>query len=154
MKAAALALLLPLAMCPEREAPGRAAAEIGVPPGSALFARRGDARAFDAAADGFAPIDCRGLEASRVALRAAARDAQGSRTGRVVETVGALVGGPAGALTGFIGAELTALVRSSGDVRLAAVEAVAVAKACDGPRAAARAPRATTGVRDVAVPSL
>ncbi|MEM8824060.1 MAG: hypothetical protein AAGF30_10660 [Pseudomonadota bacterium] len=122
-----------LVACTEATPPGQAAAAIGVPPGDALFSSGRDARAFDTFADRFATIDCRGLAASRAALRAEAEDAPRATTGLVAGAVGVMIGGPAGALTNFIGREASQLVSQSGNLRLAAVEAVAVAKECDAP---------------------
>ena len=123
-----------LAACAEPAPPGAAAAAIGVPPGDALFAARRDARDFDAFADRFSTIECRGLDASRAALRTQARKT--GATGLVAGAIGALIGGPAGALAKVIGSEASQLVASSGDLRLAAVEAVYVSKSCDRPSAA------------------
>ncbi len=113
--------------------PGEAAAALGVPPGDALFASGRDARNFDQFADRFAAIDCRGLNASRAALRTQAEESASTSTGIVAGALGALIGGPAGALANVIGQEASALVAKSGNVRLAAVEAVYVARSCDKP---------------------
>lgn len=148
VKRTGLVLALALAACTEEPPPGQAASAIGVPPGDALFASRRDARAFDGFADRFSTIDCRGLDASRAALRAEAEEAPRSSTGIVAGAVGVMIGGPAGALASLIGREASELVSESGNLRLAAVEAVAVAKECDKPpgqrsRPPAAAPEAT-----------
>ncbi|MEO0859565.1 MAG: hypothetical protein AAFY65_03050 [Pseudomonadota bacterium] len=132
--------MLWLVACSDDAPPGKAAAAIGVPPGDALFANGRDARAFDGFADRFSTIDCRGLAASRAALRAQAEDTGRSSTGTVATAIGTLIGGPAGALASVIGQEATSLVSKSGNLRLAAVEAVAVAKNCDGTQPAPAAP--------------
>lgn len=132
-KALPLLGLAVLAACGEPVVPGETAASIGVPPGDALFATNRDAENFDRFADRFTTIDCRGLNASRAALRTQAEESSTTSTGIVVGAIGALIGGPAGALAGVIGKEASQLVAKSGNVRLAAVEAVYVAKSCDKP---------------------
>lgn len=127
---AALALL---AGCGDATLPGESAASIGVPPGDALFASDRDATNFDRFADRFSTINCRGLDASRAALRTQAEDSGSTSTGIVAGAIGALIGGPAGALANVIGNEASQLVAKSGNLRLAAVEAVYVAKSCDKP---------------------
>jgi len=120
-----------LAACGDTPVPGEAAREIGVPPGSALFSSGRDARNFDTYADAFTTLDCRGLAASRAALRTQAQERRPT-TGIVANMVGTLIGGPAGALASVIGQEATQLVTTSGNLRLAAIEAVTVSKRCDG----------------------
>ncbi|SFI59043.1 hypothetical protein [Jannaschia pohangensis] len=121
-----------LAACGDKPEPGVAAGAIGVPPGNALFSSGRDARNFDTYADAFTTLDCRGLEASRAALRTQARERRPT-TGIVANMAGTIIGGPAGALASVIGQEATQLVTASGNLRLAAIEAVTVAKRCDGP---------------------
>ncbi|CTQ48737.1 hypothetical protein [Jannaschia donghaensis] len=128
-------LALGPAACSEALVPGQKAASVGVPPGDALFANGRDARNFDTFADRFTTIDCRGLDASRAALRTQAEKSGSSSTGIVAGALGALIGGPAGALAQVIGSEASQLVAKSGNVRLAAAEAVHVAKSCDKPPA-------------------
>ncbi|SDZ22384.1 hypothetical protein SAMN05444004_10823 [Jannaschia faecimaris] len=120
---------------------------MGLPPGDALFSSDRDARNFDAYADRFATIDCRGLNASRAALRAQAEKSGSPGTGLVAGAIGALIGGPAGALAKVIGTEASQLVAKSGNVRLAAAEAVYVAKSCDNPGGGRGQTRPTTPVR-------
>lgn len=131
--ARALPLVCALAACGDAPVPGETAASIGVPPGDALFASDRDATNFDGFADRFTTINCRGLAASRAALRTQAEEGGSTSTGIVAGALGALIGGPAGALASVIGNEASQLVAKSGNVRLAAVEAVYVAKSCDAP---------------------
>ena len=128
-----LALLVALAACGEdapTEPPEPVLADyLGVPKGADLFRSEKDAEEFDGHVARFVLQECRTLEASIAALRG--RDDSPLPTGRRLVNVGtALIPGPVGNVSRAIDSDLTRAAAARGNLRLAAAEAVKVAKDC------------------------
>lgn len=126
-------LLLLVAACgedlpPEVQGPSQAEL-LGVPKGEDLFRSDTDAEEFDGHVERFVGQECRTLAATVAALQA--RDDTPPGTSRRIANVGgALLPGPIGDITRAIGSDLAASSAARGNLRLAAAEAVRVAKDC------------------------
>ena len=132
-RALILALLAGLAGCQETvppAPPGPTTAErLGVPRGADILQDPRDAAEFDGHVARYADMPCRTLVSTIAALEARnATPAGGAQ--RAARIGGAIVPGPLGTLTRVIGSDLAASSAARGDLRLAAAEAVRVAKDC------------------------
>ena len=131
--ALSLVLTVALASCQETVPPAPAgpttAERLGVVRGADILQDPRDAAEFDSYVARYADMSCRTLSSTIAALRARdATPAGGAQ--RVARIGGAIVPGPIGSITRVIGSDLAASSAARGNLRLAAAEAVRVAKGC------------------------